>query len=97
MKRSSQSFRVVHCLHVLTTRIALRRPRLHLLISSLHTDRQSVVDLRRFRPALAPNLRWNGGMPGSECMDLIHRCYARAVHWIPNLFKVPFGNMGRPL
>ena len=63
--------------------------------SPQNSHHQSVVDLPCFRAASEPNFRWNGGMPGSECVGLIERCYARAVHWIPNLFKVPFGKHGK--
>ena len=26
---------------------------------------------------------------------VISRCYPKAVHWIPNLFKIPYGKQGR--
>ena len=38
--------------------------------------------------------RWKS-LSGSECVSLIDKCYNIAVHWIPNLFKLPHGKHGK--
>ena len=55
---------------------------------------QDIVGLPSFRPLSPPNFCW-GNLTGEECVELINRCYSIAVHWIPNLFKLPSGKQGK--
>ena len=54
----------------------------------------SPVDLPSFQPMGDPQFQWKS-LAGRKCMKLIDKCYEVAVHWIPNLFKVPHGKHGR--
>ena len=47
-----------------------------------------------FRYVSNPNFKWNGIL-GKDCAQLIGRCYSEAVHWVSNLFKVPYGKHGK--
>uniref|UniRef100_A0A1X7V0A1 ABC transporter domain-containing protein n=1 Tax=Amphimedon queenslandica TaxID=400682 RepID=A0A1X7V0A1_AMPQE len=54
----------------------------------------ATADLPSFRPSAKPLFRWKS-LDGSECVRLISECYDRAVHWIPNIFKIPHGKQGK--
>ena len=53
-----------------------------------------IVGLPPFRSVPEPEFRWKF-LYGPQCMRLIDRCYDVAVHWIPDLFKVPHGRHGK--
>lgn len=40
-------------------------------------------------PASDPNFKWKD-LSGIDCVEIIDKCYSKAVHWIPNLVKVPY-------
>ena len=62
---------------------------------SLSPSRSSTtVDLPPFRPSADPQFQWNS-LSGKKCIELIDKCYDVAVHWIPNLFKLPHGKSGK--
>ena len=46
-----------------------------------------------FETPADPSFMW-GDLPGDECVQLVNNCYDEAIHWKPNLFKVPNGNDG---
>ena len=46
-----------------------------------------------FETPADPSFMW-GDLPGEECVQLVNNCYDEAIHWKPNLFKVPNGNDG---
>ena len=58
------------------------------------SNQQNVVEVPPFRPVCDPKFKWHD-LSGPECMAAIDRCYSRAVQWIPNLFKVPYGRHGK--
>ena len=62
-------------------------------LSSLLQSPQ-VVELPLFRPLSDANFQWND-LSDDGCVELVSRCYSKAVHWIPNLFKIPYGKQGR--
>lgn len=53
-----------------------------------------LADLPSYRPVAEPLFQWNN-ISGRKCIKLIDKCYDKAVHWIPNLFKVPHGKSGK--
>uniref|UniRef100_A0A1X7SUI9 Tesmin/TSO1-like CXC domain-containing protein n=1 Tax=Amphimedon queenslandica TaxID=400682 RepID=A0A1X7SUI9_AMPQE len=53
-----------------------------------------LADLPPFCQVAEPYFQWNN-ISGRKCIKLIDKCYDRAVHWIPNLFKVPHGKSGK--
>ncbi len=53
-----------------------------------------IVGLPPFRSVPEPEFRWKF-LYGPQCVRLIDKCYDVAVHWIPNLFKVPHGRHGK--
>ena len=48
-----------------------------------------VVELPSFHRLSDPHFQLND-LWGVECAELVSRCYSKAVHWIPNLFKIPY-------
>ena len=66
----------------------------HTSPASLLSSHNSVVDLPSFKTVSDPNFVW-GVLSGNECISVINRCYSKAVHWTPNLFKVLYGKHGR--
>ena len=40
-----------------------------------------------------PHFAW-GSLDGPSCVSLISDCYDEAVHWKPNLFRLPAGRVG---
>ena len=53
-----------------------------------------VVELPSFRPLSDLHLQWND-LSGDECIELVKRCYSKAVHWVSNFFKIRYGKLGR--
>ena len=51
---------------------------------------QNVVELPPFHLVCDPYFKWYD-LSGPECVAANDCCYSRAVKWIPNLFKVPYG------
>ena len=58
-------------------------------------DDPEVVSLPPFRFLAPPNFLWGSlsVQSGVESVDQINNCYSRAVHWIPNLIKLPSGKL----
>lgn len=57
-------------------------------------DSVESVGLPPFRSLSPPNFSW-GGLSGGDSVRWINSCYAKAVYWIPNLFKLPSGKQGK--
>ena len=57
-------------------------------------EAQAVPELPPYSPSAEPKFLWRS-MAGHKCVQAIDVCYDRAVHWIPNLFKVPHGKHGK--
>lgn len=55
---------------------------------------RSCPDLPSFETVSPPQFRW-GECEGHEAVDAINDCYNVVVHWVRNLFKVPFGKAGK--
>ena len=53
----------------------------------------SIPDLPPFEPLDDPLFAW-GSLDGESCVSIINECYSTAVHWKPNLFRIPSGNVG---
>ncbi len=49
--------------------------------------------LPSFTHAVEPSFTW-GSLDGPSCVSAITECYSAAVHWKPNLFRVPSGKVG---
>ena len=50
----------------------------------------TVADLPLFCLVSDRHFKWKD-LTGEGCVVLIDRCYLRTVHWIPNLFMIPYG------
>ena len=61
---------------------------------SLSLHPQTVADLPLFHPVSDPHFKWKD-LTGEDCVVLINRCYSKAVHWIPNLFMIPYRKQGK--
>ncbi len=61
---------------------------------SVTSPSSPVVKLPSFRSMAEPEFRWKN-LSGPQCVSLIDKCYDVAVHWVPNLFKVPHGKHGK--
>lgn len=57
------------------------------------TSVSSVPALPSFVPSADPLFSW-GSLDGVQCVSAISECYFTAVHWRPNLFRVPSGKVG---
>ena len=54
----------------------------------------SIPDLPPFEPLDNHPSFTLGSLDGESCVPAINECYSIAVHWKPNLFRVPSGNVG---
>ena len=53
----------------------------------------SIPALPQFREMADPVFVW-GSVNGPTCITYISTCYDEAVHWKPNLFRLPAGRVG---
>ena len=62
--------------------------------NTYHSDcTLSIPDFPPFEPLDDPSFTW-GSCDGESCVLAINECYSTAVHWKPNLFRIPSGNVG---
>ena len=61
--------------------------------SSASTLESTIPALPSFVPSADPLFTW-GALSGAQCVSVISECYSTAVHWRPNLFRVPSGKVG---
>ena len=58
------------------------------------TSHPAPLELPPFTPASEPNFYW-GSHNATIFMDSLNAVYSEVVHWTPNYFKVPYGNVGK--
>ena len=61
----------------------------------LRTASEFPSELPEFLPAMEPPFIW-GPSVSVTFMNSLIAAYSAVVHWRPNLFKVPFGKVGKP-
>ena len=56
---------------------------------------QPVPDLPQFEVASTAEFTWGKFSEGAEALETLKNIYYEAVHWVPNLFTIPLGRVGK--
>ena len=56
---------------------------------------QPVPDLPQFEVASTAEFTWGKFSEGAEALETLKNIYYEAVHWVPNLFTISLGSVGK--
>ena len=61
----------------------------------MSSDSLTIPDLPPVQQPSTPAVSWGEIQSGEAVLEILQNAYCEAVHWLPNIFTIPLGAMGK--